>query len=158
MALADNLVAYYSLEDLTDATGGGRSLTNNSAVTFTAGKISNAATAAAVNANYLYRNDAYGLTNTAAYSISFWLKVNTDPTADYDIFSKCINGPSGNTGQIARMVYEYNGGARRIRFYQNTLAGTTFFDISGNIGDGTWHHYVIIFSQPPSPVYQMTVK
>lgn len=42
-SLLTNLVAYWALSDLSDASGNGHTLTNNASVTFGAGKLGNAA-------------------------------------------------------------------------------------------------------------------
>ncbi len=138
-----DFLAVYHLNGLTDSKGT-YDLTNNSAVTFgsTNAKIGNASIYNQTNANYLYHNSAYGRSYNSAYSLSLWLYTDDNPTTDYDIAEILV---TGNPGQRMRMLYEYNGGSRRIRMYQNTSVGTTFFDISGNIG-ATTARYDITFS------------
>jgi hypothetical protein len=71
--LLNGLLAFYNLSDLTDASGNGNTLTNTNGVTFSSGKIGNAATFGGSN----------GLTKSVASmlmpkTISAWAKLYSD--------------------------------------------------------------------------------
>lgn len=150
-AVWSGALATWHLGDLTDSTGN-YALTNNSAVTFgsTNALIPNTSIYNKTNANYLYQSSAFGRSYNSAYTFSFWVYINDDPTVDYDIADILV---TGNPGQRFRILYEYNGGTRRIRMYQNTTVGTTFFDITGNVG-ATQARYDITFSGSAISMYK----
>jgi hypothetical protein len=66
---SDGLLAFWKLDDLTDASGNGNILTNNNSVTFASGKIGNAAN---LNNNYLSRS--ISVTTGNECTISLWAK------------------------------------------------------------------------------------
>jgi hypothetical protein len=70
MALTDNLLAFYKLDDLTDSSGNGNTLTNNGDVSFSSGKIGNAAVFDGTNE--LTTTNPIG--QGAEYSLTAWVK------------------------------------------------------------------------------------
>ena len=98
-----NLLAFWRLEDLTDSSGNGYTLTNNGSVQFVAGKIGNAALGN--GENYLTAPVALNLSNQP-YTFSFW--INLESFSDnfaivllgkYPGFSLNIQG-AGNDNRI----------------------------------------------------------
>ena len=73
MALTDNLLAFYKLNDLTDSSGNGNTLTNNGDVTFSSGKIGNAAVFDGTNWLSSSENTAFGTSNL---SVSMWVNAS----------------------------------------------------------------------------------
>jgi len=74
MALTDNLVAAYKLDDVTDGTENGYDLTNNNSVAFNAGKIGDAADFGTGNTNKkLSIASTLGI-SSGAITISWWTK------------------------------------------------------------------------------------
>ena len=69
-----NLLAFWRLEDLTDSSGNGYTLTNNGSVQFVAGKIGNAALGN--GENYLTAPVALNLSNQP-YTFSFWINLES---------------------------------------------------------------------------------
>jgi arabinan endo-1,5-alpha-L-arabinosidase len=72
MALTDNLLAFYKLDDLTDSSGNGNTLTNNGNVSFASGKIGNAAV---FDGSHCVSSNCEIPVSTTA-SISLWVKPN----------------------------------------------------------------------------------
>jgi hypothetical protein len=71
--LQSGLLAFYKLDDLTDASGNGNTLTNDNGVTFTSGKIGNAATFNNTNKLLSPVSVPFG----SAATISVWAKPTT---------------------------------------------------------------------------------
>ncbi len=79
--LLNGLTVYYPLSNVNDSVGG-LTLTNNNTVTFSAGKIGNAANFVAASAQGLFRADNAAFQfGTGNFSFSFWIKLGT-VTAD----------------------------------------------------------------------------
>lgn len=146
MALIDNIVAYWKLDESSgnavDSTGNGYTLTNTGSMAYAAALINNGANPDA-NGKYLSNSSVLGFTNTTNFSISFWVKLASDNTNDRDMFALWQNG--NPTGWYFRGLYEYNGGTRRLRFFRSGST-VTFLDINGNIGDNTWYHIVFTYN------------
>ena len=70
MALTDNLLAFYKLDNLTDSSGNGNTLTNNGDVTFSSGKIGNAAVFD--GSNYL-SSTGNAVLGTGDFSVAGWV-------------------------------------------------------------------------------------
>lgn len=90
MALADNLAAYYSLEDV-NAAFGGLNLTNNNAATFAAGKVGNAVNLVAASSQYLsHADNAVFDMGDIDFTILCWARLATKPGASMAILSKFV--------------------------------------------------------------------
>lgn len=80
-ALSDNLIAYYSLDDATDAHTNSYDLTNNNTVTFTAGKVGNAATFSAASSQYLSHADNADFSmGDVDFTVAAWIKTSATGT------------------------------------------------------------------------------
>lgn len=127
-------VAYYKLEDLTDATGG-TSLTNHGSSTFGAGQVNNAVTFVSASNQWLSHADqtAYHF-GTGDFSFAFWVK-----SSSANSFMQCI---------------DYGGRANFSSFFveMSTYFFGTITDSSGNTlsitesvgsyNNGVWHLYI----------------
>ena len=71
MSLTNNLLAFYKLDDLTDSSGNGNTLTNNGDVTFSSGKLGNAAV---FNGGNYLSNANFTLNGAEAATCSVWFK------------------------------------------------------------------------------------
>jgi len=89
MALTDNLLAFYRLDDLSDSSGNNRTLTNNGNVTFASGKIGNAGLFDGSN----YFSSDVSLDMSQSGSISLWIKSN-----DISAWQTIIGGNGLNIG------------------------------------------------------------
>lgn len=87
MALTDNLLAYYKLDEssgnASDSTGNGQTLVNTNTVAYAAALINNGADFGATNTNkVLVKNTTVGYPNGAQPgSISLWTKIRTAPSS-----------------------------------------------------------------------------
>src|SRR5204862_6616042 len=87
--LLNRLQVYYKLENLTDSRGNSLTLTNQGTVSFSAGKVNNAANFVSASSQYLSHADATAYRmGTGDFSYAFWVKF-TESTArallDYGI-------------------------------------------------------------------------
>lgn len=80
-SLLTGLVAYWALSDLADATGNGKTLTNNSSVAFSTGKIGNAADITRTSSQHLSLADASlgDLSPAGDFGLSCWVNLKTQP-------------------------------------------------------------------------------
>ncbi len=141
MALTDNLVAYWKLDEASgnaaDATGNGFTLTNTNTVGFAAALINNGADYGTANTNkYLRLSNDLGITG-GDITISTWVKMRTEIATGNQTIA--IQGDAG-TDVNYFIAYEYNAGTRRLAFNRqkqaisnnftrgNTTLGTTIFN------------------------------
>lgn len=94
MALTDNLLAFYKLDNLTDSSGNERTLTNNGGVTFSSGKIGNAAEYD--SSGWLYTN-SLNLTNLQELTICFWVQ---HADVEGDTLNEVLGDWSAGSGPI----------------------------------------------------------
>ena len=157
MALSDNLVAYYKLDessgDATDATGNGWTLTNTS-VTYSS-------TAPNILNNYGVFNGGSSKLTTAStgynlsgdFSISLWM-YSTDMTTYPWIFHDWDN----NKNNIFYIIYDNGGGTGKMNYYRGN-GGTSY--AGGSLGGAfattlnvnTWYHLVITQSGTTAKFY-----
>lgn len=148
MALTDNLVAYYKLDEssgnASDSSGNGYTLTNNNTVSFTTGKISNGADFGASNSSkYFNHASLHGFTSpTQAMSLSVWVKITTAPSSGETQFivSQFIGETTGGDWKIG---YYNESGTLKIRI---TNDGGGSLAYSTTLTTGTWYHIVGTFS------------
>ncbi len=131
MALTDNLVSYWKMEDVNDAVGG-RTLTNNNTVTFPSGKVNNAGSFNGSN-QYLSRASDASLQITGALSIACWIYC--------DALNK-IYISKGN-GNISNYEYELSVATNgSLGFISSN--GSNYFQASttttGIISTSTWYY------------------
>ena len=103
---------YWHLEDVSDASGNGNTLTNVNSVSFSAGKFNNcAAFSVAQNSKALVRtSNILSALNVANFTVSFWFK---------------LNSTANNNGHINQIVSAFTG------------PGSAFI-INYNIADGAF--------------------
>ena len=121
--LLSGLLAFYNLSDPTDASGNNRTLTNNGGVTFSAGKIGNAAVFDGSSDFQLDLN----LSQASALSVSFWWM--WDQSIDG---SNILNGPIN--------AYVYPGDNFKIDLSDGGLNTT----VLTNLTTGVWRHCTLV--------------
>lgn len=134
-----NLQAYYKLEDVSDSKGA-NTLTNNNTVTFTAAKFTNGANLGSTDANKcLSVASALGYAN-GAYSVSLWVKLNTELTGADTVYQIC--NIYTTTSQWL-LNYSRVGGVNALNFTR--FDGATLEGPSYNVTLGTtdFHHIVM---------------
>jgi hypothetical protein len=127
------LLAFWKLDDLTDSSGNGYTLTNNNTVTFGAGKIGDAAVFNGSN----YLNRSLTVDWSQDFSISFW--VLADNVASYGVVFNGGGGESISCNYTGSNSFDVNNGA------------------SGNINfsftPGAWRHVVVTKTATDLDVY-----
>lgn len=132
-----NLQAYYRLEDTSDSKNS-NTLTNNNSVSFAAAKFGNGADMGSSDANKtLSRTTANGYTN-AAYAVSQWVKINTEPSSGVDYSLVHVYG---TTTQFL-MSYLNESGTRKLRFTRFNGSVDTKVDYAVDLGTTELHHIV----------------
>lgn len=149
MALADNLIAYYKMDNVDDEEGNTYPLTNTGSCTFVAGYSGDAVSVPSGTNKMLGRTDTLGLTANGAFSIRMLIRMASETAVDRELFQLYFNGGGG---ALYRGLYEYNGGARRVRFFR-IGSGVNFLDNSGNIADDTWHQIVYTYDGTNQTLY-----
>lgn len=145
MALTDNLVAYWALDDATDSHAA-YDLTGNGTISYAAGKNGNCFDNGSAGGNNYFTLDSHlGITATGAITIAGWTKFNTAISAtnnpDWTVIRRYVDASGSGIGWI----HEYNGGTPRLRFIR--------FGSTNYIGDhtftptvGEWFHAGVTFS------------
>jgi len=145
MALTDNLVAYWKLDESSGnaADSASTNTLTNTGVTYSAGKINNGAVFVDAT-DYLSINDNAPLSFTGDFSASFWINLSSFPASE-------VVGCYGkfNVGtQRAYLCRLYNN-AGSPELYMNISAnGTTATQANNAIGTlstGTWYHIVTVY-------------
>lgn len=145
MALTDQLVAYYKLDESSGNPAdsvGGFNLTNNNTATFTTGLINNCTDYGTGNTNkYHSISNSLGI-DGGSITISTWIKMNAEIASGFQGIALQGNATS-QVNYIFR--YDYNGGTRQLSFNRQKQ-GTTNNITSGNATLGTtWHHIVLTY-------------
>ncbi len=138
-SLLNGLQVYYALSDTSDATGGGLTLTNHNAVTFTAGKINNAANFASASFQYLTRADSTAFQmGTGNITIAAWVKFTTTNTSVWFCqYGDVANGYGFSTGSVAG----------KLRPLIASGGNNAFFDSAHTWNDGNWHLVIVDFAR-----------
>lgn len=135
MALTDNLVAYWKLDessgDASDSVGSNTA--TNSSATYASGKINNGAVFSG-SSQYMYVADTANLryASSNALSVSFWFKVS-NTTGVKTLVSKWSNGGSAKQNWII-----YMNGSSLVLGANGTGAVASKASLSAN----TWYHCV----------------
>lgn len=152
-----NLQAYYKFETgalTTDSSSNARTLTNNGTVGETTGKYGIAADFGSSNSSkYFSKNTALGLTWHGAKSISCWFKISAQiASGTWSIFELFTTNTSGEHG----IVYDYNGGTRRlrwVRYKQVTVESTDAVNYNITLSTDTWYHIVCTYDGTTMQMY-----
>ena len=144
MALLTGLISFYSLDDRLDATASNNDLTNNTSVTFAAGKISDGGVYTGASNQCLELAAAsagdFDFDSTDSFTVAGWFKYNNLPSDNEVICAKYDSG-SGSDRQWSLHV-SFTGGDAILRF--ETADGTLSDTASSvqTLSTGTWYHLV----------------
>lgn len=158
MALTDNLVSYYKLDESSGNAAdsvGSNTLTNNGTTAFAPGKINNGADLEAGSSNYFSIADASqtGLDFTGDFSLSCWLKFESLPSSSqFGILDKWLS-----TGDQLSYLIDYNtNGTAGIRVFTSSTgggAGVAGGQANFTASTATWYHLVVSKSGTTTTVY-----
>lgn len=145
MALADNLISYWKLDessgDAADAVAG-KTLANNNTTPFVAGKLNNAADLEQGSSQYFQRTNGGDFDPTSG-SISVWVKKESNDGTDM-IISTYTNAASGGFYLRVASTGIPNFGMGN---GTNQISATTSLTI------GTWFHIVVTWSPAGKKIY-----
>ncbi|MBE2178878.1 MAG: LamG domain-containing protein [Chthoniobacterales bacterium] len=128
---ADGLIAFWRLDDLTDASGAGNTLTNTGSVTFDTGHLGDAA----VFSTGKYLGAPVGIGgDVQEFSISAWFK--TSQTGNTNRF--IVGNEAEDTDYL--MIMEHGGGV-----YANLRGASQIGGGGGTYNDNEWHHAVLTY-------------
>lgn len=138
MALKDNLISYWKLEESSGTRAdahGSNNLTDNFTVTSGAGKIGTAADFELSNTESLSVGDNPGLSMTGDFTIALWVNIENEPASDnaYALLSKL-----GSDDGYALEYHESLGFRTRINLISQ--------DFAHNLTPGTFTHVVYRFT------------
>lgn len=153
MALVDNLVAYYKLDESSgnpaDSSGNSYSLTNTGTATFGAGKINNGTI---LNGSSQYHDTTQAAFNiTGSFSINAWIKLDTSATQD--IISNVVTD-SNTYGPL----YKISTDSSSVIKAQTWASSGSFLDISSGVtaSTGTW--YMVTFVKAADDDWRLYVN
>ena len=144
--LLNGLQVYYKLENLTDSSGNSLTLTNHGTVTFTAGKVNNAANFVSASSQYLSDANAtpYQM-GTGNFSYAFWVK--------FRIFTEkgiVDYGQSGASPGWAVDTVPLGGSAAGFQVSLSdgsTAPNYPYLNSTHTWNDGQWHLVVVTYSR-----------
>jgi hypothetical protein len=133
-SLTTGLQAFYKLDDLTDSSGNGNTLTNNGDVSFASGKLGNAAVFDGSN----YFSSDVSLDMSQSGSISLWVKSN-----DVSGWQTILGGTGLNIG-----VDPTNS-----QLFVNDFSSMPQVFISGYTPDDSWVHLTVVADASDLKIY-----
>ena len=154
MALTDNLVSYWKLDESSGNAAdsvGSNTLTNNGTIPYVAGKINNGADLELSSSQYFSKTDNVSLSLTDTISFSIWIKLEQLPSAvgtNFTIISKSRE----STNQRGYVLVITTGNKIQIfttstGTYSTGTTTETFTDsavfVSGDVGN--WVHLVATY-------------
>ena len=151
MALTDNLISYWKLNESSGNAAdevGGNTLTNNNTVTYSAGKINNAANFASASSQYLSKADIFEYQKGQALSVQSWLNIASTGAS----FALVGNHVSGATGGWHTEYLSTD----KLRFIISNATSDGFADTTDVVGfsTSTWYHVVMTTSNFGVPASQ----
>lgn len=133
MALTDNLLAYYKLDEssgnATDSSGNGNTLTNNGTVTYGTGKINNGAINGGTNTKYLAASSSISYASGTDRTWNFWYNATGFTNYLLDNLDSVDGG---------KRLIMYGGGDSQIHMFAN---GNEV--LSGVLSTSTWYMYTV---------------
>lgn len=138
--LLTNLAAYWKLDDLTDASGNGNTLTNNNTATFNTGKVGNAVyTVQASSQSLSIASNSFVQTGDVSWTISAWIYAQA---AGGVMAWVSKTGDSAGQGEYAAYYTSSTDNKLHAQVYTPTDVGRTV-DSTGTITTGTWYLVIV---------------
>lgn len=135
MALSDNLVSYYKLDESSGNASdsvGSNTLTNVGTATYSSAKINNGIDLNG-SSQYLNGGNVLNLT-TGAWTFSAWIKVTTTGSFEF------VGGKSESAGTSDWYMRVTNGNKAEIQFRNGASSNQVVGAVT--VADNTWHHVV----------------
>lgn len=137
-----NLKAYWKLEDYTDSSGNGKTLTAIGTPSFSTAKYGNGLDMGTSNAsNGATLNENLGIAGNAC-TISFWVKLRGEIGSGEWRF---VEQSDAGTHVRQEVRYQYNGGTRRLIFTRSKM-NIANEDLNYNITLGTTDFYHVVYT------------
>jgi hypothetical protein len=134
--LLNNLVAYYSLDNVSDATGRGNTLTNNGGASFVAGRVGNCANFVAASGQRLVRASTSDLVlGDIDFTITCWVNLG-DKSVDRPIV---VKGDGG--GYEYGIVYDAAQDMFKFTDSNHSVLASTF----GSPSLATWYFIAVTY-------------
>lgn len=149
MALTDNLVSYWKLDEssgnATDSVGS-NTLTNINSASYIGAKINNGILLNKSSFQYLKILNNLGIVWNSLYTFSFWIKLTNEITSgNYNLLDhRCLVVSSDTAMQSVQ--YEYNSGTRRLIFFRTRNNPFSIEQINYNITLGTSNYVHVIMT------------
>jgi hypothetical protein len=128
MALQDNLIAYYDLENTTDASGNGNTLTNTGSVAFSAAKIDNGAVFDGSNKRLGVTSNNLSFDYNGDYTWAWWININVHTGYGWDHWTTTGAGRRPIFARGSGSVWDmYCGGFSGVNIISTTLSTSTWY-------------------------------
>lgn len=155
MSLLTNLVSYWKLDESSGNANdsfASNTLTNVGSVTYNTGLINNGIDLGSANTTK-YLNKSSDLLGDSSFTISLWVKLNTELTSDGQSYEFFNNTTTLNSYHI---YYDRESGTKLLHFRRATPGtGANEFDISSSVSLGTssWHQIVVTYDGTTGILY-----
>ncbi len=144
LALSQGLVGYWKMNDTSDASGNGTTLTNNNAATFTPGKFDDSATLVTASSQYFSAVDNPAMSVAASsFTIGSWVNITTttNSAVDSPILTKVDSSPA-----VAYEYYTRYNGNNAFQFFLRQASDNVVKSVTaqsfGIPTASTWHYYL----------------
>lgn len=149
MALTDNLLAAYKLDDTSDYSGNSNTLTNTGSVTFGTGLIGDAAQFGnGNNTKTLVTPGAVGIALSDDWTVSFFWKAPSSYNANLSSFEICWGTTgAGNNNRMLPIRDNVNG---RWGLFNSSFS---YGFVTESITAGNWYHWCLVKSGSTTTFY-----
>lgn len=141
-----NLRAYYKLADTSDSSGNGYTLTNTGTTTFAAAKFDNGADLGASNSTKMLSVASnLGINYGGTQTVCGWVKLSTEIGANTYVF---FDRRNANTSGVNQLIYQYNGGTRRLCWerYNDKNGDNPKFYYNITMGTSNWYQIAYVYN------------
>jgi hypothetical protein len=154
MSLLTNLQGYWKFNEssgnASDSSGNSNTLTNTNSATYVPAKLSNGASLAIASKQCFRITDAAqtGLDIAGDFTLSFWLKLNTQPGGDYPAFQLQSKWDETANQRSYCLNYQYTSGVYKFGFAVSANGEgsvTNIYHFNKTLTLDTWYHIVVTY-------------
>jgi hypothetical protein len=148
VALTNGLEAFYKLDSVSDSSGNNRALTNNGGVSFSSGKVGNAADF--LTGKSLSQTSPF---SSPEFTVAGWVKISHTETKltswwggyEDSIISLCNDINNTDSSPMFEVCYMSEGAAGQDEFGDRLRLwnGQSQFFAGSTVGDGQWHFFAV---------------